>query len=98
MVRPSPVLQVMSILLCECISRIREADPNNCTICFDTGLLPLASSKEKCLNLGLFFFEFILCYHRAAKLVKAESLLLLEDWREAGEEVGGQLSHPKSRL
>ena len=25
--------------------------------------------------------------NRAAKLVKAESLLLLEDWSEAGEEV-----------
>ena len=72
-------------------------------------MLPLASKKDKCLNLGLllpshnfkvnilprnyfqklFLFELCLRYRRAAKLVKAESLLLLEDWREAGEEVGG---------
>ena len=78
MVRPGPTLQV-------CVK------PEKVT------KLPIfqTQAKIKCKNLTCLASprNVWLFSPRAAKLVKAESLVLLEDWREAGELVGFQLQN-----
>ena len=78
MVRPGPTLQVC----------VKPEKVTKLPIC-------QTQAKIKCKNLTCLASprNVWLFSPRAAKLVKAESLVLLQDWREAGELVGFQLQN-----